>query len=136
MLELLKTLCIGALFTIVVMLVARKFWCWYFKIDERIRLLQEQNELLSSLNQYLIPVIQPSPSDRKVAQTITSSGTVRYNVTREIVLFAGPDSSDKIICRILKNETITVLDKKEVGDAVWYNVKDNTGNIGWCILDA
>ena len=30
--------------------LTRKFWCWYFKIDELILLLEKQNKLLETQN--------------------------------------------------------------------------------------
>jgi hypothetical protein len=31
---------------IAVFMILREFWCWYFKINERIVLMKEQNRLL------------------------------------------------------------------------------------------
>jgi len=35
-----------------VFLVCRELVCWYFKINERLRLMQDQNKLLLELAQY------------------------------------------------------------------------------------
>jgi hypothetical protein len=38
---------------IVFFLILREFWCWYWKINKRIVLLEEQNRLLSGINENL-----------------------------------------------------------------------------------
>jgi len=34
---------------IILLIVLREVWCWYFKINELIKLTKEQNELLQKL---------------------------------------------------------------------------------------
>ena len=34
---------------VILIIVLREFWCWYFKINEHIKLDQERNELLKKL---------------------------------------------------------------------------------------
>ena len=36
---------------LVLFLLSRNFLCWYFKINERVKLLKEQNDLLKQLTQ-------------------------------------------------------------------------------------
>ena len=38
-------LIIAAIIVIVVFFITREFWCWYWKINERISLMDKQNEL-------------------------------------------------------------------------------------------
>ena len=42
-------LILSLLIAIVVFIITREFWCWYFKINERRDLLKEQNDLLKNL---------------------------------------------------------------------------------------
>ncbi len=38
--------------SILVFLLTREFWCWYFKINKRVELLNKQNDLLLRLCKY------------------------------------------------------------------------------------
>ena len=56
MLESLDELLIVAAFfalLILIFLFLREFWCWYWKINERTKLLKEQNEALKAIFQQL-----------------------------------------------------------------------------------
>ena len=37
---------IFAIVSIIAFLITREFWCWYWKINERIKLMEKQNEYL------------------------------------------------------------------------------------------
>lgn len=39
---------------IVVFLILRHFWCWYWKINERVRLMEEANALLTDIRALLV----------------------------------------------------------------------------------
>ncbi|OEG62199.1 MAG: hypothetical protein BHK79_02840 [Halanaerobium sp. MDAL1] len=44
---------IGFLIMVGIFLLGREIYCWYFKINERVRLLEKNNELLTHQNQLL-----------------------------------------------------------------------------------
>jgi hypothetical protein len=98
-------------------------------------LFEEQNRLLNSLNQYLIPVVKSNYNAVEIKNSIRNEDNEQYTITREIKLFENPDRNSGVICRLLKGETITFLDEKEINDMLWYNVKDKENNTGWCLLD-
>ena len=53
-------------FLILLFLATREFWCWYWKINERNKLLKEQNEALKAIFQQLGGSIKDeSEVDRK-----------------------------------------------------------------------
>jgi uncharacterized protein YgiM (DUF1202 family) len=132
--ELFKILLVCAVVIILVFLALREFWCWYFKINKRIILLEEQNRLLSSLNKYLVPIVKSSYNDTEIKRTIADGDNKQYIITQEIKLFEKSDKNSGVVCRLLKGETITFLDKQEVNTVVWYKVKDKENNVGWCLL--
>jgi hypothetical protein len=37
---------------VIVFIALREFWCWYFKINEKINLMREQNELLKNIKKH------------------------------------------------------------------------------------
>jgi hypothetical protein len=39
---------------IILFLILRKFWCWYWKINKRVVLLEEQNKMLETINNNLL----------------------------------------------------------------------------------
>lgn len=43
----------GLLIMVGIFLLGREIFCWYLKINERVRLLEKNNELLSNQNQLL-----------------------------------------------------------------------------------
>lgn len=43
----------GLLIMVAIFLLGREIFCWYLKINERVRLLEKNNELLSNQNQLL-----------------------------------------------------------------------------------
>jgi hypothetical protein len=134
-LDLLKILLSSMAIIIPIFLILREFWCWYFKINKIIALFEEQNRLLNALNQYLIPVVKSNYNAIEVKNSIRNGGNRQYTITQEIKLFAYPDENSSIICRLLEGEIITFLDKREINNMLWYNVKDNENNTGWCLLD-
>lgn len=56
----LSYLLFGFLIILGIFLLGREIYCWYFKINERVSLLEENNELLSIQNQYLLKIEQES----------------------------------------------------------------------------
>lgn len=44
---------IGFLIMVGIFLLGREIYCWYFKINERVRMLEKNNELLTHQNQLL-----------------------------------------------------------------------------------
>jgi hypothetical protein len=38
----------------ILFLILREFWCWYWKINKRVALLEEQNEMLKIMNNNLL----------------------------------------------------------------------------------
>jgi hypothetical protein len=90
---------------------------------------------LNALNQYLIPIVKSNYSTVEIKNSIRNGGNRQYTITRSIKLFEHPDKNSSIICRLLEGEILTFLDKKEINNMLWYNVKDKENNIGWCLLD-
>jgi len=39
----------GIIILITIFIITREFWCWYLKINKRIELMEEQNNLLKEL---------------------------------------------------------------------------------------
>lgn len=50
----LSYLLFGFLIMLGIFLLGRKVYCWYFKINERVRLLEETNKLLSRQNKLFL----------------------------------------------------------------------------------
>lgn len=50
----LSYLLFGFLIMLGIFLLGREVYCWYFKINERVRLLEETNELLSRQNKLFL----------------------------------------------------------------------------------
>lgn len=50
----------GFLILIGIFLLGREIYCWYFKINERVKKMEEIIKLLSDQNKYLNKIIQKS----------------------------------------------------------------------------
>lgn len=48
----LTVIVVAVLIFFVIFILLREFWCWYFKINERVKLQEKQNELLLKLCKY------------------------------------------------------------------------------------
>jgi hypothetical protein len=68
------TLFIGLVIFGLVFLALREFWCWYWKINERISLLKDQNYLLKKI------------SDKSGGDEIAGVGTIAANPPAKRIL--------------------------------------------------
>lgn len=59
------TIIIVLLISAVIFAMIRSFWLWYFQIEERTKLLREQNEVLKAIFQQLGGSIEDSDSRKK-----------------------------------------------------------------------
>jgi hypothetical protein len=134
--ELITSIFFGFIILIILLLVTRKFWCWYWKINQRIYLLEEQNKILISLNQFLIPTVKSNFDDNEINESIKNKKIKIFTVTTEIKLFKNYNKSSPIVCCLLKGESVTFLDQKVIDNNIWYNIKDKDGNEGWCLLES
>jgi hypothetical protein len=59
-----KIIIISVAAGLILIIILREVCCWYFKINERIKLMTEQNKLLTEIRDRLDP--KPSPIEKKV----------------------------------------------------------------------
>ncbi len=84
---------VSLFFTLVVFLITREFWCWYFKINERNKLLERQNALLLKLCKYeKYRMIEDNHIDQEKFNFVKWSIDDDLNVRRK----AQSDSSESI----------------------------------------
>lgn len=132
----LERLLIGLIIAFLLFLILREFWCWYFKINKRVALLEEQNRLLDSLNKYLIPIVQSSYDVEGIENSIRNKDKKQFIVTKELKILEEPNENSAVVCRILEGKPARFLDKKEIGTATWYKIIDQENTEGWCLLEA
>ena len=58
-----------------------------------------------------------------------------YMISIKTILYKEPDVTSKIICYLIIGEVIEIIQKQHFNNILWYNVKDNEGKKGWCILE-
>jgi hypothetical protein len=51
-------------------LLLREFWCWYWKINKKINLIEEQNEMLKTINNNLL---KNQEINNKISRLLKSS---------------------------------------------------------------
>jgi hypothetical protein len=57
----LLSIAIGLIISFIVLfLILREFWCWYWKINERVALLEEQTQTLKTINDNLLKNLETS----------------------------------------------------------------------------
>lgn len=58
---------------IIIFLITREFWCWYWKINKGVKLLEQQNQLLKQLLVHLgVPGISIVESSKPAEEQISS----------------------------------------------------------------
>jgi hypothetical protein len=116
---------------IVLFLILREFWCWYWKINKRIKLMEEQNELLKGIFEKYIGGTNIKNEIQKKYKNVDEIIVGEEYISKgKITLFENYDYKTKIICNILENERIKIIDVEENGEDIWFFIKDRDGNEG------
>ena len=75
----LKLIALTLFFTVIVVLILREFWCWYYKINKRIDLLTRNNFLLEKFLEHSgVPL-------NKIFNNSEKSITVRFIPTGKVM---------------------------------------------------
>jgi len=115
---------IGVLFAlIIIFLITREFWCWYWKINRILALMEDQNNLLrKQLNLNSIN----EKNDTEVNNYELQPG--EFIVNKKTSIFAGPGETYRHICVVENGEVL--LEKRNEGE--WTLVTMKNGKEGWC----
>ena len=135
---------IGAIILIVVFFLTREFWCWYWKINQRISLMEEQNKLLmlflkdekKNLSDQIVPD-ETDELDKRFKENYNQieidpdfpDGKLFYilYVKEKAALYDEKNESSKIINDIFEGSKVYLLSR----DEGWCFVKTIDGRKGW-----
>ena len=118
---------------IIIFLITREFWCWYWKINRLVALMEEQNDLLrqqlgiSSHKETNIRI----PSSTETNIEIPSSGKV-YKAITDTAIKDSPNH-DAFPIKVLNIGDMVYFQYLSKDDPAWYYVKSfDSKNEGWC----
>ena len=117
-----ETVIIILVIALIVFLVLREFWCWYWKINKVIAILQEQNSLL---RQYLGANVITGAGNPQVNSDVLNPN--EFIISKKTSLFAGPGETYRFVYEIQSGEV--VLEKGSEG--IWTYVATKNGKEGW-----
>jgi hypothetical protein len=121
---------IGVLVVVVIIFLAlREFWCWYWKINQVISLLEEQISLLRRQFGMTTAAIlaEFKPTHRVKLLTASDGLSLREKPNPAMEPFTKlPDGTE--VQHINTGAEIKLQDKK----APWYEVITKDGKQGWC----
>jgi hypothetical protein len=66
---------------IALLFLLREFWCWYWKINKKIALLEEQNVLLSTLNKNVLLIIE---NNNEIKNTLIQRGRENHIIDKMV----------------------------------------------------
>jgi hypothetical protein len=114
---------------IVLFVIVRAFWLWYWKINEGIGLLKDIRASLRVLERAAMASAAPG-----VAAQVQASETIqvddRVRLARKVQLLDEPRNGARITASVLRGAEVTVL--KTEGNWAWIQTDD--GREGWTVL--
>lgn len=93
------TIIIYIILAIVLFLILREVACWYWKINERIALIKEQNQLLNDLKKTLQALKTPTSNNLNLHPKVESSKADAPN--QSIDHTAAPDSNEEVKAKLV-----------------------------------
>jgi hypothetical protein len=115
------------LIVFVVFLVLREFWCWYWKINKLISLMQEQNDLLKRHFNKTITTGKFIPTHKVKLLTKAEGLGLRIEPNAKIDTFIKlPDGTE--VQHVSTGDDVTLLDKK----GRWFEIRTKDDVCGWC----
>jgi hypothetical protein len=125
----LAALIVYIIVVIVIFLILREFWCWYWKINKRVALMEE-----------IVRLLKRADADQSINQLNQNSGA---SITGDVLtpLIAAdstaakkqPDISASNVFTIEKGDSVKLLKTENDADGVqWCLVRSATGYEGWC----
>ena len=98
---------------VIVFLITREFWCWYWKINRLTKLFEEQNKLLNKIFFKMIGI------------------KVDYIVRNDSINLRSEPKPDSSIVKTVKGGTYLSLLEK--GEDSWIKIQSEHNEIGWCL---
>ncbi|MDR2490281.1 MAG: hypothetical protein LBD20_02645 [Spirochaetaceae bacterium] len=124
---------------VILFLILREFWCWYWKLNKIVSLLEGQNQLLALVlgksGKVEYSIAQEELNKAEGALFVVEKEMKLYNSIRPLY----NDTCDFTVVKQSLNVGDTVEFIKEGGEATVGNdtapmflVRTKEGNIGWC----
>jgi hypothetical protein len=112
-----------------VFLLLREFWCWYFKINRLVALMEEQNALLGQQlsRDSVVSLKEFVPTHKVRLLTNTEGMALRKRPDPSLTSFTKiPNGTE--VQHLSTGDEITFQDKK----APWFEIRTKDGVQGWC----
>jgi hypothetical protein len=123
--------------TVIVFLVLREVWCWYWKLNKIVSLLEGQNQLLALLTK-ADKIDSPAAIEKSAAiEELNLEGNESFLIEKEMKLYNDEYNYDKAIQQLNTGDIVVFIKKggkvsigKDI--APMFFVKTKEGNSGWC----
>jgi len=130
--------------SIIIFLILREYWCWYWKINARKKIMEEQTEMLHFICNY----IKKKPD--AIGITLNSFHTdeeikkrfpkVTHRVVQLMGLYSNPSNDSNKIMQLLKGdpvcviktETVRIVNFTSIEEVEWSFVEIEDSKQGWC----